>query len=83
MVYNPGICIVAQGHKIGYLAGRKFRDDANHYLVTSVTTPFECETFASPEEPLRGLYIDIDVASLAWSLHLSGEIVASKGGKTP
>jgi hypothetical protein len=26
--------------------------------------PFECETFASPEEPLRGLYIDIDMAQL-------------------
>jgi len=64
MVYNPGICIVAQGHKIGYLGGRKFRYDANHYLVTSVTMPFECETFASPEEPLRGLYIDIDMAQL-------------------
>jgi hypothetical protein len=64
MVYNPGICIVAQGHKIGYLGGQKFRYDASHYLVTSVTMPFECETFASSEEPLRGLYIDIDMAQL-------------------
>lgn len=64
MVYNPGICIVVQGHKIGYLGGQKFRYDANHYLVTSVTMPFECETFASPEEPLRGLYIDIDMGQL-------------------
>jgi len=64
MVYNPGICIVVQGHKIGYLGSQKFRYDANHYLVTSVTMPFECETFASPEEPLRGLYIDIDMGQL-------------------
>ena len=64
MVYNPGICIVVQGHKIGYLGDQKFRYDANHYLVTSVTMPFECETFASPEEPLRGLYIDIDMGQL-------------------
>jgi AraC-like DNA-binding protein len=64
MVYDPGICIVAQGHKIGYLGGRQFQYDANHYLVTSVTMPFECETFASPEEPLRGLFIDIDMAQL-------------------
>ncbi len=64
MVYNPGLCIVVQGHKIGYLGGRKFRYDASHYLVTSVTMPFECETFASPEEPLRGLYIDIDMGQL-------------------
>jgi AraC-type transcriptional regulator N-terminus len=64
MVYDPGICIVAQGHKIGYLGGRKFRYDANNYLVTSVTMPFECETFASPEEPVRGLYIYNDIAQL-------------------
>lgn len=64
MVYDPGICIVAQGHKVGFLGGQKFRYDASHYLVTSVTMPFECESFGSPEEPLRGLYIDIDMAQL-------------------
>jgi len=26
--------------------------------------PFECETFGSPEEPLRGLFIDIDMPQL-------------------
>jgi AraC-like DNA-binding protein len=64
IVYDPGICIVTQGHKIGYLGGKRFRYDANHYLVTSVTMPFECETFASPEEPLLGLYIDVDISQL-------------------
>jgi len=64
IVYDPGICIIAQGHKIGYLGGQKFQYDANHYLVTSVTMPFECETFASPEDPLLGLYIDIDMSQL-------------------
>jgi AraC-like DNA-binding protein len=64
MVYDPGICIIAQGQKTGYLGGRKFQYDANHYLVTSVTMPFECEAFASPEKPLRGLFIDIDMAQL-------------------
>ena len=64
MVYDPGICIVIQGYKIGYLGGKTFRYDANNYLVTMVTIPFECETFASPEEPLLGLYIDIDMPQL-------------------
>lgn len=64
MVYDPGICIIAQGQKTGYLGGQKFQYDANHYLVTSVTMPFECEAFASPEKPLRGLFIDIDMAQL-------------------
>jgi AraC-like DNA-binding protein len=64
IVYDPGICIIVQGHKIGCLGGQEFRYDANHYLVTSVTMPFECETFASPEDPLLGLYIDIDMSQL-------------------
>jgi len=64
IVYDPGICIIAQGHKIGYLGGRKFQYDADNYLVSSVAMPFECETFASSEAPLLGLYIDIDMNQL-------------------
>ena len=64
MIYDPGICILAQGKKTGYLGGRTFHYDANHYLVTTVTMPFECEAFPSPEAPLRGLFIDIDLALL-------------------
>lgn len=64
MVYDPGICIVVQGRKIGYLGGRKFQYDPRNYLVTMVTMPFECETFATPEEPLLALYIDIDLGQL-------------------
>lgn len=64
VLYDPGICIVAQGHKIGYLGDQVFQYDADNYLVISVTMPFECETFASPETPLLGLYIDIDMSHL-------------------
>ncbi|WP_319526606.1 AraC family transcriptional regulator [uncultured Desulfosarcina sp.] len=64
MIYDPGICIIAQGQKTGYLGGRTFQYDANHYLVTTVTMPFECEASASPDKPLRGLFIDIDMAQL-------------------
>lgn len=83
MVYDPGICIIAQGQKTGYLGGRKFQYDANHYLVTTVTMPFECEAFASPKKPLRGLFIDIDMAQLhdlIGRLGLQAEI-GGAGGK--
>jgi AraC-like DNA-binding protein len=86
MVYDPGICIVVQGHKIGYLGGQKFRYDAKNYLVTSVTMPFECETFASPEEPLRGLYIYIDMAQLhdlIGRLEFQAEIGSASGKGLP
>jgi AraC-like DNA-binding protein len=64
MIYDPGICIVAQGRKIGYLGNRSFPYDANNYLVTSVSTPFHCETLATPEAPVLGLHIDIDLPLL-------------------
>lgn len=64
LVYDPGICIVAQGHKVGFLGGQTFPYDANNYLVTSVTMPFECATYASPQKPLLGLYIDVDLPML-------------------
>jgi AraC-like DNA-binding protein len=64
LVYDPGIFIVAQGIKIGYLRDQKFQYDSNNYLVTSVPIPFECETFACPEEPFLGLLIDIDIPTL-------------------
>ncbi len=81
MVYDPGICIIAQGQKTGYLGGQKFQYDASHYLVTTVTMPFECEAFASPEKPLRGLFIDIDMAQLndmIGRLGLEAEIVSNR-----
>ncbi len=63
-VYDPGICITAQGTKIGYLGDQVFRYDPNNYLVVSVTIPFECETIASPEQPMLGIYITIDMPQL-------------------
>jgi len=64
LVYNRGIIILAQGKKVGYLNDRVFHYDANHYLVLSVSIPFECETFASPEHPLLGIYIDVELTVL-------------------
>ncbi|MGE4470684.1 MAG: AraC family transcriptional regulator N-terminal domain-containing protein [Desulfovibrio sp.] len=64
MLYNPGICIVASGHKLAFLGRRKFRYDVDNYLVTSVAMPFECESFPNAEAPLLGLFIDIDMARL-------------------
>lgn len=64
MIYNPGICIVTEGRKVGYLGDKSFEYNSQNYLVTSVTMPFWCESFGSPEEPLRGLYIDIDTGIL-------------------
>ncbi len=65
MLYNPGICIVASGHKIAYLGDQVFRYDPDNYLVTSVAMPFECESSPSSENPLLGMFIDIDMTQLS------------------
>jgi len=64
LIYEPGIVIIAQGRKVGYLGDQVFHYDANHYLVLSVAIPFYCETFANPEEPLLGIYLNVDMLQL-------------------
>ncbi len=64
IIYDPSIVIIAQGSKIGYVGDQTIHYDANNYLVLSVSIPFECETFASPDNPLLGIYIDVELSQL-------------------
>jgi hypothetical protein len=65
VLYEPGIVIVGQGRKRGYLGDRVYTYDAGNYLVLSVPLPFECETEASREKPLLAVSIRVDLAVLA------------------
>ena len=60
VVYQPKILIVGQGRKRAFLGGEVYRYDAYNYLVLSVPMPAECETEASPEEPLLLLAITVE-----------------------
>lgn len=64
LMYRPGLTIIAQGQKIGYLGDREIHYNSGHYLVQSLPLPFECETFASQDGPLLGVSIDLDPAVL-------------------
>lgn len=64
LLYSAGIVIIGQGYKIGYLGDRILRYDENNYLVLGVPIPFDCETFATPDNPLLGIFIDIDLPLL-------------------
>lgn len=64
LLYSAGLVIIGQGHKVGYLGDRRFRYDADSCLVLGVPVPFECETHATREEPLLGIRVDVDLASL-------------------
>jgi len=64
VLYEPGIVIVGQGRKRGYLGDQVFTYDAHNYLVLSVPLPFECETEASPQAPMLAVSIRVDLAVL-------------------
>ena len=65
VLYEPGIVIVVQGRKRGFLGDEAFVYDAQHYLVVSVPVPFTMETDASADEPLLAIYFRLDHAMAA------------------
>ena len=65
VLYEPGIVIVCQGSKRGYLADRVYCYDAQHYLVLSVPLPFSTETQASLHEPLLAVSVSLDMTVVA------------------
>ena len=64
VMYKPAIVIVLQGEKTGYFGKSVIQYDASKYLMLTVPVPFECETFATPELPLAGLSLGVDVLQL-------------------
>jgi AraC-like DNA-binding protein len=80
VLYEPGIVIVGQGRKRGYLGDRVFTYDAHNYLVLSVPLPFECETEASPELPMLAVSIRVNLAVLG---ELLMKMDGAHGSATP
>jgi AraC-like DNA-binding protein len=70
MCYSQGILIVGQGKKRVYLDDKVFDYDVQNSLVMTVPMPVECETFASVEEPVLVLMIDIDLQELSQLIRL-------------
>ncbi|WP_458072107.1 AraC family transcriptional regulator [Rhodanobacter sp. BL-MT-08] len=60
VLYDPGVVIVVQGRKRGYLGDTVYLYDAQHYLVVSVPVPFTMETDATPAEPMLAIYLRLD-----------------------
>ncbi|WP_460141976.1 AraC family transcriptional regulator [Pseudomonas sp. S2_E01] len=61
VLYDPGIVILCQGRKRGYLGDEVYVYDAQHYLVVSVPLPFTMETDASAAEPMLAIYMRLDL----------------------
>lgn len=60
-MYEPSICLIAQGAKRVLLGEDTFVYDAHHYLITSVHLPTVVQiTEASQEKPYLGLRLKLD-----------------------
>lgn len=68
VLYEPGIVILCQGQKRGYLGDEIYVYDAQHYLVVSVPVPFTMETDACEDQPMLAVYLRLDFA-------LAGELI--------
>jgi AraC-like DNA-binding protein len=63
-IYGCTIAVIAQGKKIAYFGDEVLQYNPDNYLVLSTPMPLKCETIASPEEPLLGMTIDINLMVL-------------------
>lgn len=73
--YDPGLAIILAGKKIGHLDGRRFEYGEGTYLVVGMPLVFECESYASEDEPLFGLFLRFrksDLQDLANVLEVDG-----------
>lgn len=82
VLYNPCLCIIAQGSKEVRLADQPYRYDPLSYLVASVTLPVSGQVIAaSPEMPYLSLRLDIDPTQLGSLIADAGPIgLASTAG---
>lgn len=68
-VYEPAVCIIAQGSKQAILGDSVFTYDRDKYLVISVDVPVIGRIVeASDAEPYLSLKLDLDVATLGMLL---------------
>lgn len=64
LVYDKGVIIVAQGSKRVYLDNKIYDYNPDNYLVLALPIPAECETHATPGQPLLCMMVDIDLGVL-------------------
>ncbi|MEH6626022.1 MAG: AraC family transcriptional regulator [Motiliproteus sp.] len=80
VVYEPAICIVAQGRKQLFFGDQSRSYDPDNYLINSLTMPMEAEIQqVGPEQPYLGLAIKADrtvVSQLMLEMGQTGNSIA-------
>ncbi len=65
-MYEPSVCLVAQGVKRVLLGDDTYVYDAHHYLITSLHLPTIVQVLeASPEKPYLGLRLKFDLREVS------------------
>lgn len=65
-IYQPTLCVVAQGRKQVALGDRLFEYDANNYMIVTVDLPVSgCIVEASERSPYLALSLDLDPLCIA------------------
>lgn len=65
-MYEPSVCLVAQGAKRVLLGDDTYVYDANHYLITSVHLPTIVQIIeANPDKPYLGLRLKFDLREVS------------------
>ncbi|WP_117149380.1 MULTISPECIES: AraC family transcriptional regulator [Paraliobacillus] len=78
-VYEPSLCIVAQGSKVVMLAKESFQYDPASYLTASVHLPIMGQVVeASPEIPYLSLQLQLDMNQVLDILQSSDQSWSSK-----
>ncbi len=68
-VYPASMCCIVQGTKRAYLGGVAHTYDEEHYLCATMALPVEAEVpFATPNEPVLGLLLDLESRAMAETL---------------
>ncbi len=66
ILYEPRICVVAQGAKRVLLGEETYVYDPHHFLITSVDLPTVVQVIeASPARPYLGLVLNLDLKELS------------------
>lgn len=73
MVYPSGIGFILHGSKLGIFGDHQFNYDPDNFLLVTISTPLICKTIASTRDPVYGVFLQTNAATIR-------EMVMEMGG---
>ncbi len=83
VLYEPALCVIAQGRKRVILGDEVYFYDPAHFLLVSVDLPVLAEVVeAAPAEPYLSVKVDLDPAVVG-ELLMDGDLAATPSAEPP